>query len=156
MSGVSENKGEVIKLKIPSRPAFIRKTRKVIDEMCLRSNFSKKHTRELKLAINEALANIIQHAYENDPDQTIYLYLLIMPDKVEVILRDFGKKPSPSSLKIRDLDELEDKGLGILFMKKYVDHMAYNFSDKGGNQLKFIKYKDSTDMHYFEIQSDFS
>lgn len=141
MSPIAENRGEVIKLKIPSRPVFIKKTRQVIDEICARSGFSEKKTQELKLAINEAIANIIQHAYENDPDQTIYLYFLILPERVEVILRDFGKKPQNGNPKSRSLDDLKDKGLGIFFMEKYVDFMNFSFSDEVGNQLKFIKYK---------------
>lgn len=134
-------KGEIVKLRIPSRPIFLRKTREVIDEICSRAGFSSRKTHELKLAINEAIANIIEHGYKNDPDKVIYLYFLIIPDRLEVIIRDFAPKPDPEKLKHRDLSELEDRGLGIFFMKNFVDHMTYDFSNEVGTQLKFIKYK---------------
>ena len=57
----TEEKGEVIKLKIPSRPVFIRKTRQVIDEICSRSGFSEKKTKELKLAIFLLHLNFIHY-----------------------------------------------------------------------------------------------
>lgn len=135
-------KGEIVKLKIPSRPVFLKKTRTVLDEICNRAGFAEKKTLELKLAINEALANIIEHAYANDPDKFIYLYFLIVPDRLEVIIRDFGDKPDPTKLRHRDLGDLEDRGLGIFFMKNFVDYMTYDFSNEVGTQLKFIKYKE--------------
>jgi len=132
---------EVIKLKILSRPVFIQKTRRVIDEICKKAGFSDKKIIELKLAINEALANIIKHAYENCPDQNIYLYFLLASDKIEVVIRDFGKRPEPGQMKSRELNQLADRGLGLLFMKKYVDHLSFDFSMEVGTQVQFVKFK---------------
>jgi serine/threonine-protein kinase RsbW len=105
-------------------------------------DFNKRQTQELQLAINEALANIIQHAYENQPDHAIFIYFVLQPSRIEVIIRDFGKRPPMAShFKHRNLDQLHDRGLGLLFMKRCVDYMTYDFSEEGENQLKFIKYK---------------
>jgi len=137
-----ENREEIIKLKIPSKAIFIRKTRQVIDEICERASFPKKKTQQLKLAINEALANIISYAYNHDPDKVIYIYFLIIPERIEVVIRDFGKKPDLAKMKPRDLNKLDDKGLGLLIMEKFVDYMAFDFSPEIGTELKFVKNRD--------------
>lgn len=134
---------EVIKLKIPSKPQYIRKTRKVIEEICGRSGFTKRQIKELKLALSEALANVIEHAYKNNPDQTIFIYFVIGSDKMEVVIRDFGKKPDPDKFKTRDLSLLKERGLGLFFMEKFVDHLMFDFSGTRHNELKFIKYKEA-------------
>ena len=133
---------EVVKLRIVSRPEFIRKVREIIDELGQKMGFASRKIGELKLAVNEAIANIFKHAYKNQTDKPIYLYFVAKPQQIEIVIRDFGTRPEPGQLKTRDLNQLEDRGLGLLFMKKYVDDLSFDFSQKVGTQVRFVKLKE--------------
>lgn len=135
------NPKEVIRLKIPSDPIFLKKARNAIDEICKRAGFSSQKTYQLKVAVTEALANVIEHAYKGDKDKTIYVYFLITDERIEVIIRDFGQKPDINTFKSRNLNDLKDRGLGLYIINKYTDVCEYFFSDEKENQVKFIKYK---------------
>lgn len=133
---------ELIKLKIPSQGVYIRKIRKCIQEICLRNGFSQKQSQELQLVMNEAIANIIQHAYNEQKDKPIFVYFIVYPEKIEILIADSGEKPQPEKLKHRDLNKISEHGLGLLFMEKLVDHMAFDFSEDDKTQLKLTKFKD--------------
>jgi len=135
------NPKEVVRLKIPSDPLFIKKSRNVIDEICQRSGFDVKKTYQLKVAVSEALSNVIEHAYKRDKTKLIYIYFLITDERIEVIIRDFGQKPNFDTFKSRDLNDVKDRGLGLYLISKYTDVFEYYFSDEKENQVKFIKYK---------------
>ncbi|HOJ50357.1 MAG TPA: ATP-binding protein [Spirochaetota bacterium] len=135
------NPKEVVRLKIPSDPLFIKKSRNVIDEICQRAGFDMKKTYQLKVAVSEALSNVIEHAYKKDKTKLIYIYFLITDERIEVIIRDFGQKPNFDTFKSRDLNDVKDRGLGLYLISKYTDVFEYYFSDEKENQVKFIKYK---------------
>jgi len=137
----SSGNSEIIRIKIPSHPKYISRLRNIVGEVCEKMNFHYQQSMDLKLAVNEATANIIKHAYEGQTNKAIFIYFYIFPDRLEVAIRDYGKKVSPEQIKSRDLDDVKDHGLGVFLMENLVDEVAYDFSPSVGTELKFIKYK---------------
>lgn len=60
---------------------------------------------ELELALTEALANVIQHAYGGDAGGTIELSLTIDQQQVELRLLDRGRRFRRSAHRPPDLDQ---------------------------------------------------
>ncbi len=137
----SPNDNEIIRIKIPSHPKYISRLRGIVGEVCDKLNFDKQKAQELKLAVNEAVNNIIQHAYEGQTNKVIFVYFYLFKDRLEVAIRDYGKKVSPDIIKSRDLDDVKDHGLGVFLMEKFADEVAYDFTPSVGTELKFIKYR---------------
>jgi serine/threonine-protein kinase RsbW len=131
---------DLIHLQIFSHPDYIKKARNVIEKIGKKFNLHTDEIMGLELAVNEALANIIHHAYENEPDGKIDIYFQSTSQKIEIIIKDTGKKPRQADFTHRNLKHLHDRGLGLLFIKQYTDEYTFDFSEEGENTLKLIKY----------------
>ncbi len=129
-----------IQLKLPSDPRLLKVIRCVIQHLCEDCGYSKEESNAFILAVNEAVANIIQHAYNGREDQPIILSFRHLGDRLEVKLRDYGKKVDPKTIKSRDLEDIKPGGLGVHFIKSTMDVVDYDLSLDKGNQLILAKY----------------
>lgn len=80
---------------------------------------------DTELAINEAIANIIQHTYKGEPNYIVMTINWIDPNIIEILLKDFGPKVDPSKIKSRDLDDVRPGGLGVYIIKHIFDIMEF-------------------------------
>jgi serine/threonine-protein kinase RsbW len=92
---------------------------------------------DTELAINEAIANIIQHTYKGDPKSIVMTLNWIEPNELEVLLRDFGPKVDPSKIKSRELDDIRPGGLGVYIIKRIFDVMEFKNVAEGN--LLYLK-----------------
>lgn len=97
--------------------------------------------KQIELALEEAIVNIINHA-ESDKDFSISCNLQARR-QIEFVLTDTGQPFNPlthqskTNLEIT-LQEREEGGLGLIFMKKYMDGIFYRREDEK-NILTLIK-----------------
>ena len=108
--------------------------------------------RGLTRAVDEALANIICHAYGGRPGQPIELLCRRMQDRtggkqragLEIVLVDHGAAADRKKLCGRSLDDVRPGGLGLHFIQDGVDVMQYT-SQAHGNRLRLVKYLPAAD-----------
>ena len=125
-------------LEIKSDPAELKDVRKNIEIFC-KENVNKIDSFEVKLAVDEALQNIIRHAYNFDKTKKIIINLeKISDNSLKVELRDFGARVSTNKIKPRELDDVKPGGLGIHFIKSIAKKMSYEHKDDGGTSLTLI------------------
>ncbi len=93
----------------------------------------------IELAFNEAYTNVSRHAYKGrDTKGPISIGILIHLDRIEICLEDYGISFDPAQAKTPNLDEPREGGLGVWFIKKFMDQAIYNSSD-GKNVLLMMK-----------------
>ena len=131
---------ELISIKVPSAPRYLRLIRDVTERLGAFGGLGETVTNTLKLAIDEACANIIKHAYKGDTGKEILIQYRITKDAFEAVIEDSGEKVAPELLRGRDLDDVRPGGLGIHFIKRAFDVVAYDEKKKKGNRLRLIKY----------------
>lgn len=95
---------------------------------------------EVALAVDEALTNVIRHAY-GGKEGKIQIEFKDYPDRVEIAVRDFGTKFDPTAMPMPELPPKKPGGLGIYFIKTLMDKVAYDKGCKDGNRLCLTKYK---------------
>ncbi len=132
-------KKEVIRVKLPSNPKYISVLRATVSEVTQKMGFTKEKSQELKLVVNEACANVIEHAYGGKRDKAIFIYFNLFPDRLEIIIRDFGRKVKAAQIKSRPLDEVQEHGLGVFIMQNLVDELEYDTSPSIGTELRLVK-----------------
>lgn len=98
---------------------------------------------DVQLAVDEALTNIITHAYEGQSDGQITIRCkLSAPKEFTVQLKDTGTPFDPQTVANPDVDAaLEDRkvgGLGIYFIKRYIQTVKYAANGKE-NELTMTK-----------------
>jgi serine/threonine-protein kinase RsbW len=98
---------------------------------------------DLKLAVDEACTNIIEHGYKGMDPGSIILALRVEPDRVLVQITDFGHIFEPTDAPKPDVEAaLEDRplgGLGLFLIYQTMDNIDYQ-SSEDGNTLTFTKY----------------
>lgn len=114
-----------------------------IKEQLIQMGFERPTIRKVELASEEALVNIIRHAYKQRSGH-IEIQVTIYPkNRVEIAIRDQGPPFNPLEEERRidpaiPLEERQEGGLGILLIRKYMDEVLYR-REKDLNILTLIK-----------------
>ena len=112
-----------------------------------RAGFSSDEVYAIQTAVDEACANIIDHAYHGENIGEIEISITNSSDGLRIVIRDTGEPFDPESIPEPDiqspLETRKERGLGVYFMRKLMDKVVYNFSESQGNTLTLIKYKGS-------------
>jgi anti-sigma regulatory factor (Ser/Thr protein kinase) len=95
---------------------------------------------EVKLAVDEACANVIKHAYRGDVRQKIVVKFALRKRDFEVIIEDNGIKARPELIAGRNLEEVRPGGLGIHFIKRTFDVFQFDEKKTKGNRLRLIRH----------------
>jgi len=114
--------------------------RKELRQMLSQTGWEKKTTEEILLAADEALTNIIRHAYQGKPGK-IAVSVITADDKIEIVLEDRGIKFDPTQVPSPELPRHKPGGLGIHFIRTIMDQMIYDDQDPEVNRLRLIKHK---------------
>jgi serine/threonine-protein kinase RsbW len=96
----------------------------------------------LETAVDEAVSNIIEHAYEGEGKGTIRCKIDALPGSIQVILDDHGKPFNPAEVPAPRLHNKlklrENHGLGYYMMCRLVDEVSFDFNEKR-NRVTLIK-----------------
>lgn len=125
----------------PSSPDYLPLIRASVRWFCERCGLPEKDTGRVVLSVDEAVANIIRHAYGGASDRPIRVCLEELPGGIEIEFLDDGRSVSPDELRGRDLDDVEPGGLGLHIMKCCMDTFEYQERPGGGSRLVLRKFR---------------
>jgi len=101
----------------------------------------------VQMAVDEAVTNIIEHAYGGEGRGTIECTCHLAGDGLTVTLRDHGRPFDPVSVPTPDLDaDLESRrvgGLGLYFIRQLMDEVRFDFLPGSGNVLTMVKLREA-------------
>jgi anti-sigma regulatory factor (Ser/Thr protein kinase) len=124
---------------MPSHPRFLSIVRAWVEELGLVYGLTEESSQGVTLAVDEALANIIRHAYKNQYDQKIELNCQTDADQMEFTFLDQGEPPDLSRICAQPLDDFSPNGRGTHLIRAIMDEVSYE-KVLGRNQLKLIKH----------------
>lgn len=96
-----------------------------IEECTGMLRFSPSEMRKINLAMEEAIVNVIHHAYQDGVGDLDLFCHIIEGRVLQFILKDKGRPFNPLTLKRESPTEKQEGGLGILLMKEYMDEIHY-------------------------------
>jgi serine/threonine-protein kinase RsbW len=127
-----------MRLEIKSDPSELKDVRKNIEIFCKKQSIET-DVFLIKLAIDEALQNIIRYAYNFNKTKKILISLEKISNKsLKAEIRDYGTRVSTSEIKPRELNDIRPGGLGIHFIKSIAKKMSYEHKDDGGTLLTLV------------------
>jgi len=129
-----------LKISFSSHPKYLSVVRMVTAKIAEQCGFEKKIVEEIRLAVDEACANVIKHAYKGDTSKEIVLEYTNTEKEFTVILEDKGTKADIRSIKGRDLEKVRPGGLGVHFIRRVFDVFEYDEKRTEGNRLVLRKY----------------
>ena len=129
----------------PAQFEYLDAIRDFAAEAARQAAMDDKEVYNIQLAVDEAASNIIEHAYDGNPDGQIELSLDITPDELIIVFHDNGKRFNPDEAEEPVLNaSLEDRaigGLGLFFMRKLMDAVRFEWNPEHGNVLTMIKQR---------------
>ncbi len=107
--------------------------------------FSSGQVYDVRLALDEACTNIIEHSYGGEGKGDIQCSVESAEEGIKIILKDWGKKFDPDQIPKPDLnvdlEDLQPRGLGLYLMKNLMDKIEYCNDNGDGNTLVMTKRK---------------
>ncbi|MDX2080321.1 MAG: ATP-binding protein [Terrimicrobiaceae bacterium] len=94
------------------------------------NGFSEEAAELIVLALDEACANVIRHAYAHDC-KPVRLEMARLRDRVRFVLRDYGRSCDPSKIQSRALEDIRPGGLGVHIIRQAFDHVDYQPCPRG-------------------------
>ena len=98
---------------------------------------------EIQLAVDEACANVVQHAYEGSEPGDMEISCLFEDQTLTIRVRDWGWGFDPNGVEVPDIEApLEERtlgGLGLFIVRNVMDDVTFTFDPELGNELTMSK-----------------
>ena len=135
-------------LRITNEARNLSLVRSILSDFIAESPFPASDRNRIILAVDEAIANVVEHAYGSERGM-IHITFDTDEERLEVSVCDHGINFSPSEVKTPDLKEhvrLGLKGgLGMFLMRRVMDEVRYSTTTNFVNHLSMVKYFPSQD-----------
>lgn len=131
-------------LTIPSSTRFLEDVREFVETHAEHANFSEMAVTQMKMAVDEACTNVIEHSYGGQSGHSIDIAILIYPEKLVVVIKDKGIQFDRKAYKEPNLIEFakskKSGGFGVHLMRKLMDEVEYKHAS-GVNECWMTKLK---------------
>lgn len=117
-----------LKLEALSDPAILSAIRGAVEQFAEAAGFAEEDCRAITVAVDEAVTNIIRHAYQNRHDQPMTLVCEADGAGVEFRLTDTGAAADPAKFCSKPLGEISAGGLGTHIMAHVMNRVTYERS----------------------------
>ncbi|MEP0546575.1 MAG: ATP-binding protein [Rhodothermales bacterium] len=114
---------------IPSATRYLKRVRRFVDQQATAAGLSERAVDEMMLAVDEACANAIEHAYGGRANGTVEVTTERAPGLFTVIIRHTGVPFDPSTYQppdvARSIHERRKGGFGVALMHRLVDTVEF-------------------------------
>ncbi len=115
----------------------------LIDELCHHAQLDESACYAVRLSVEEAYVNIIDHGYSPDKPGPTSVTVQSNPNQIIAIVADrapsFAPEDAPHPDIKRDLKDRKIGGLGWHFIREMMDEIRYESDDAGNNRLTLVK-----------------
>lgn len=109
---------------------------------CRQCEIDEENTLAIRLAVDEAVANVVEHAYEGTGGR-LAVQCWSEEHDFFVKVRDWGKPFMPQNVRkpklSGSLSRRKAGGLGLYMMRRLMDEVRFSF-DENGNALVMVKH----------------
>ena len=124
---------------IVSDPRWLRLVRSVVRACCREFDPAGDDSRAIVSASDEAVSNVIRHAYRGDTTRPIRIACRFDGNGFEIEISDLGKEFDPLAQPLPRPDELRVGGRGLFLIRTAADDCEYERDGKW-NRLKLRKF----------------
>jgi sigma-B regulation protein RsbU (phosphoserine phosphatase) len=100
-----------------------------VDQVCEEAGYSMEMTMDMNLAIEEAVVNVMDYAYEEGTKGNVHIEAEADASQLTIIISDWGKPFDPTSKPDVDTsmsaEERDIGGLGIHLVRQIMDSVSY-------------------------------
>jgi anti-sigma regulatory factor (Ser/Thr protein kinase) len=121
-----------------SDPRYLPVVRATVGQLAAMVGWDESESRAITLAVDEALANVIRHAYHGRTDGRIELQCHAGADELRFQLQDSGEAPDRAMICAREVGCDKIGGLGTHIIRDVMDSVSYEGCAEG-NRFTAVK-----------------
>ena len=130
-------------LQVPSSTENLALIREFVNSTAQQAGLDAKEAAGLEMAVDEACANVIEHAYGHDVSKEVIVRVTLDGETLSIDIEDTGRGFDPGSVNQEELEQLINKrktgGLGMRLMTKLMDEVRYEIEPGKKNALHMTK-----------------
>jgi anti-sigma regulatory factor (Ser/Thr protein kinase) len=138
--GVFEQK---FTLQVPSTTENLAMIREFASHVGAQAGLDESAVGKLELAVDEACANVIEHAYGSDVTKEVVVRAVFDDTTIQIVVQDTGRGFDPTRVPDENLKDLVRQrrtgGLGMQLMRTLMDEVHYEITPGVKNELRMIK-----------------
>lgn len=105
--------------------------RRLAERFCDDCGFDEKTAGDVGLCVNEAMANVIRHAYQNRPGRSMLITGEFRDQELLIRLRDWGNGVNPEAVAASPHDPSKPGGLGLVCLRSLMDQVHFRPQKQG-------------------------
>jgi serine/threonine-protein kinase RsbW len=127
--------------------AYLAQVRDLVSRSIAEGGFPSHFLNRLQIAVDEAVTNIIEHGYADEPrgSSRIELHVDVTNERFRIEITDHGRTFDPNQITDIDIQQHvlngRSGGLGVFLMRKIMDQVDYHYQTGGHNQLVLVKLR---------------
>ena len=138
-----ESVERTFQLHVPSSTENLSMIREFVGRVGERAGMDSTELTKLELAVDEACANVIEHAYGSDHTHEVTVKATVDGEAVQIEIVDTGRCFDPSAVEQVNLDQLisqrKSGGLGMRLIRSLMDEVQYHIVPGQKNELRMVK-----------------
>ncbi len=126
-----------------SQPRYLSGVRTTMSAVSNRLGFSCIDSSQIALAVDEAIANVIRHGYNQCGEERIWISIWPIESPecgIRILIEDEAQKVDPACIQSRELDEVRPGGLGVHIIQEIMDTVVYEHRENAGMRLLLEKF----------------
>ncbi len=142
--------GTVI-IEAPGVSSSLAEIRITIIDLARQTGFTEDDVAKIEMAVDEACANVVEHAYAAEKewrwqqgDPVMRLEVRTRPGQLIIEITDNGRSFDFANYRPPDLDQniqdMKSGGFGVAIMRRIMDEVQYASDPQRGNTLRLVKY----------------
>lgn len=127
-------KFDFIEMKFPAKAEYVGVARLSISGVASRMGFTYEDIEDLKIAISEAVTNVVEHAYEGRDTGEFTIGFGVYEDRLEIMVADHGGSFNLQDIKggigpykhNESVENLREGGFGLFLINALMDKVEIN------------------------------
>ncbi|WP_010529416.1 anti-sigma B factor RsbW [Lentibacillus jeotgali] len=127
-------KFDFVEMKVPAQAEYVGVVRLSVSGIANRQGFAYEAIEDLKVAISEAITNVVDHAYYQEDNGEVTIGFGVYDDRLEVMVSDHGDSFDLSEIKegigpyegTESVENLSEGGFGLFLIDALMDKVEIN------------------------------
>jgi len=136
--------GRSIEIRLPNEIWVLPPLQSFVAEAARFRGFSEKALQEIEIVLEEAVTNVLHHAYEKGEEATFQVTLENTPLGIALTVTDQGIPYTADSVPLynapQDLEDAPLQGLGLFLMHHLTEELSFHNLGPRGKEVRFAKY----------------
>jgi anti-sigma regulatory factor (Ser/Thr protein kinase) len=133
-----------IKITLPNKLAYVPVAIAAVRAAATMLGFTSDEVEQLEVAVEEAAANVPEHAYDREEEATFDVILEKLPGGIKVVVKDMGIPFDPDQIPeyelAPDVNAASVEGMGVFLMRAMVDECRFVNLGPGGKETHLVKH----------------